>query len=410
MPGPPTPRLARAQTHALVAFALLLGLFEGPAQLACAVALVLTAASGGLRGARLNIADVGLLVWILSGVVGGLVSSLPRVGSEPSLRPLMTLAYVLGRVALAEADAATLARVGLAFVIGTSVNAAYGCVQVWIADPGLERLIVGRNRARHLEVGDGTLKMATGLFYNRMKLVHVGVVALGVAALAALDARRRGRSPWVLLGAAAVLLAGVTLTYRRAAPAALVLALATLAIVVGRARLGAAITAAGGLALFAVARLGLGPTRVESAGNDVAERVEIWESGARVFADHWLVGVGHGGYTAAVAPYLEHASSADLVKNALTNPHNALLFVLAETGALGFLGFAVTCAASLAALTLAVRAARDDATPRATLDRSAWVALVTLLAIGLVHAPLHHAPVALLFWAMLGVASARLSE
>jgi hypothetical protein len=406
---PPPPRLARAQTHALVAFALLLGLFEGPAQLACAVALVLTAATGGLRDARLNLADVGLVVWLLAGVVGGLVSGLPRLGSEPSLRPLMALAYVLGRVGLAEAHGATLARVGLAFIVGTSVNAAYGCVQVWIADPGLERLVIGRNRARHLEVGDGTLKMATGLFYNRMKLVHVGVVALGAALLAAIDRRRAGRAPWVLVGAAVVLLVGVTLTYRRAAPAALVLALAALAIVVGRARLAALVAGAGGLALLAVARLGLGPTRVETAGNDVAERLEIWESGARLFADRWPFGVGHGGYTAAIAPYLEHASSADLAKNALTNPHNGLLFVLAETGVVGFLGFAVTCAASLAGLTLAVRADHDDPSPRATLDRVAWVALVGLLAIGVVHAPLHHAPVALVFWSMLGVASARLS-
>lgn len=397
--------MTAARAHALVIFGALLGLFEGPAEIACAIALVLTAASGGLRGLRPNLADLGLLVWLAAGLVGA-ASGEVRWGSEPNLRPLLALAYVLGRTAIAEAEPRVLARLGLAFALGTAVNALYGVVQVALVDPGLERWIVGRARAAHLATGDGRLKMATGLFYNRMKLVHVGVVALGATLLMAASSSRRRA-----LGAIALAITlGVLLTYRRAAPLALLASLGALALLVGRARVLAAIGAAGALLVGVAALLGRGRERLEAAGDDLGERVEIWLAARDLIGAHPLIGVGHGGYGRAIAPYLEGASSADLVKNALTNPHNALLYVLAETGLVGFLGFAVATAASLAAVVHAVRRDRASDAPRAVLDRVALVSLTTLLAIGVVHAVLYHAPVALIFWAMLGVASSRIGE
>ena len=391
------------KSHLLVAFAALLGLFEGPAEIACAAALVVTAAGGGLRTKQLNIADIGLLLWLIAGAIGA-IGGAPRWGSEPNLRPLLALAYVLGRTAIADADPATVVRMGVAFVTATAANAAFGYVQVLIVDPGLERYIVGRARAAHLATGDGRLRMATGLFYNRMKLVHVGVVALGVAVIASEGARKRAL--WVAL--AVIVAGGVFLTYRRAAPAAWVVGMVALAMAMTRYKRAALISVIGGGLLALSSLAGYGRERIDNAGEDLGLRVEIWSAARRLIADHPLFGVGHGGYLRAVGPYLEDASSPDLVRNALTNPHNALLYVLAETGLVGFVGFAIAVGASVAALVLSVRADRESDEPEVLLDRAALVGIATLMVIGVVHAVLYHAPVAMLFWALLGVAAARL--
>ncbi len=407
---PPSP-VDAARRHALVIFAALLGLFEGPAELACAIALVLALASGRGRGSSWVIADVGLLVWLLAGVPG-LFSGEIRVGSEPSLRPLLALAYVLGRLAASE-DERTLGRMGAAFAVAIGVNALYGYVQVFIGDPGLERLIVKRTRSQHLFAadGDGRMRMATGLFHNRMKLAHLGAVALGLVGLAIVDRIRAKRPRRDVIAATALALViggGLFLTYRRAAPAALLVSCVLLGLMLGRARLAAGLAALGGgvLALFVAS--GYGRERLDTASVDMGARVEIWSAARRLIGDHALFGTGHGGYAPAIRAYLPETASADLVKNAITNPHNAALYVLAETGLVGFFGFAIAVAACLAALVVAVRAGARAHGPRVTLDRLALVGLLTLGVLGAVHSVLYHAPVALMFWALLGAASAHL--
>lgn len=402
--------LDRARGVALVAFALLLGLFEGPAEVACAVALVLCLATPGAR-ARLPLvlADVGLVVWLLAGVPGMLGGEV-RVGGEPSLRPLLALAYVLGRLVVHERPS-VLVRMGIAFVAALLINVAYGYVQVLVADPGLERLIVGRARSAHLLAEGERLRMATGLYYNRIKLAHVGVVGLALLALTSLEQLQRGRSRARTVGmvlATAFLAGGLLLTFRRAAPAALLVGLVALGLVLGQLRRAAVLVVVGGLLVGAMALSDYGRERLDAASEDVDARAQIWASAGRLVAAHPVLGSGHGGYGPGIRQHTPPDASAELLRNVLNSPHNAALYVLAETGVVGFLGWCVAVLACLGALARAVRREAFTHTPRAQLERLALVGLVTIGTLGVVHTVLYHASVALLFWGLLGVAAARL--
>lgn len=409
-PAPPTDALERARATALVSFALLLGLFEGPAEVACAVALVSCLASPGAR-ARLPwvLADVGLVVWLLAGLPGMLGGDV-RVGGEPSLRPLLALAYVLGRLVVHERPV-VLARMGMAFVAGLLVNVGYGYVQVLVADPGLERLIVGRARSAHLMADSERLRMATGLYYNRIKLAHVGVVGLGLLVLVTLDHLRRGGAVGrrvALVLATAFLAGGLLLTYRRAAPAALLVGLVTVGLTLRQRRRAAALVMVGGLLVGALALSDYGRERLDAASDDVGTRAQIWASAGRLVLEHPVLGSGHGGYGPGIRAHTPPDASAELLRNVLNSPHNAALYVLAETGVVGFAGWCLAVLSSLVALLRAVRREAAVHTARTQLDRLAVVGLVTIAALGVVHTVLYHASVALLFWGLLGVAAARL--
>src|SRR5689334_16297905 len=87
-------RLASVHQLALFAFALLLALFEGPAEIACALAaatsLATAALSGQLRRPR-TLLLLGLIaLWILAGIPG-VATAASRPRSEDLLRPLLAL-------------------------------------------------------------------------------------------------------------------------------------------------------------------------------------------------------------------------------------------------------------------------------------------------------------------------------
>ena len=55
----------RLHQWALVVFAAMLGLFEGPAEIACAAVLVTTALTGGFRKWRPGVIELAVIVWVL---------------------------------------------------------------------------------------------------------------------------------------------------------------------------------------------------------------------------------------------------------------------------------------------------------------------------------------------------------
>ena len=173
--------MGRASHIALVAMALLAGLFEGPAEIAAVIAVGLLLANGTWRDARLNLADLGVVLWLIAGAIG-LIGSPAVLGSAATLHPLIALAYVAGRLGIANADDLLLRRLGLAFAVACVINGLYGIFQVALFDPPLEPLIIGRSAAARLADPDsnGRLRMATGLFYNRLKFAHVAVLGLGL--------------------------------------------------------------------------------------------------------------------------------------------------------------------------------------------------------------------------------------
>lgn len=383
----------------LVLFAALVGLFEGPAQIVCVVVLVAIAASD--RGAlRPGVVDLALLGWVFAGVPGTLDAE-SRISSEGALRPLLALAFLVGRAGFGRAEDATLKRAAIALCAALVLNGAYGLMQVFWFDPPLERFLAGRARSAHLidPQHPERLRMATGLYYNRLKLAHTGAPVLGLFGLLALSTREKKHKIWLLAGATILALA-LFVTYRRAAPAALLAATLVLAAVMGRARLiwiggafGAAILALYGLT-------GAGRDRAAEAGEAWEERLQIFRAALDLLRDHPLLGVGHGDYKAAIAPYAQNIPEV-----LWTSPHNALLHVLAETGAVGLLCFVGAFVLALKSLIFRVRRDRALATPIVLADRFSLLGLSALAILGLFHSVLYHAPVALMFWTLLGVAA-----
>lgn len=395
--------LERAHLAGLWAFALLLGLFEGPAEIACAFALLTLLVGRGRQGVTLGPIELGLLVWLLAGGLGGLGSGL-RSNSETLTRPLLALAFLLGRGSISRLEDRWTARLAWAFGGALVVNGAYGLFQVFAFDPPLETLIIGRVKHQGLvDPLDGErLRMATGLFYNRIKLAHLGVVGLALLTVLGVYVARARR--WALAGGVLLALA-VFLTYRRAAPLSLLVALAVYGLAFGGRARERWLLGASGLALVAGSGLlvtATGRYRIVQAKDALLERFEIYAHALSLWRESPWLGVGHGHYRAAIGGVTDRLSPL-LQQSA----HSWFLETLVETGVVGLLGLLVALTGAVVRLTrrLRVRGESAPSEPAVLRDRFTWIALLSLVLLGLAHSVLFHRPVALAFWTLLGMAA-----
>jgi len=202
---------------AVGALALLIGLFEGPAQIALLATVVTTAATGRLRGYRPGPIEAAVALWVAVGYVGLLETETVRVSSAGALSPLHALAVIVGARGLKGLRLTPY--VGL-LLAGIGVNAGYGLLQVFVLDPPLEAIITGHVRATDLADPDAPhrLTMARGLFYNRLKLAHVGVVQVALGLIVATRPRLPARTRLDAGLVAVLVLVAVLLTFRRAVP------------------------------------------------------------------------------------------------------------------------------------------------------------------------------------------------
>jgi putative inorganic carbon (hco3(-)) transporter len=394
--------IARAHDVALIAFAALLGLFEGPAEIAC-VLVLLAALLGRKLSLRASVAGVGILVWVIAGVPGLVAAKLhgTTLSSEDTLRPLLALAFIVGARSVAAADRELLRRLAIAFVAAVAINAAYGWLQVAIGELPLDRWLVKNPRSQQLWVPDQVYaaRCASGLFYNRLKLAHVGIVALGLALI--LWTGELPRRTKMMLGVAASIIAVAVLwTYARMALVAF--AVATFGVMVLSTRWRTMLAIAGGAALLALIASATDAMqgRLQTIERDLDIRFNLFKTAYGVFREHPWLGVGHGMYRKVIAPTFDG-------KGVLLDAHNAVLQVLAETGIVGFLGWSVAVGAALFLLVRRVVATRERRDASVLLDRFALFVLLAYLTLGLTHVATHHAPVAMLFWSALGIASAQ---
>jgi O-antigen ligase len=169
-------------------------------------------------------------------------------------------------------------------------------------------------------------------------------------------------------------------------------------LVIARAR-AVAVVAAGSFVLFGAGLITAGAAeRFATVERDAGIRLHLFGTAFGVFRDHPWLGVGHGLYRKVVAPTYDG-------KGALLDAHNMVLQVLAETGLVGFTGWAFAVGASFYLVLRRVHKDRDSSDERALLDRVALFGLTAYLVLGLTHVPTHHAPVAMLFWVLLGIAA-----
>lgn len=389
-------RLERLHHAALFGFAASLGLFEGPAEILCVVVLVTTALTGRLRNVSFSHPVLlGVLIWALAGVPGVLTSDI-KVSSQGYLRPLHALAMLIGGFALRGVSERVVARMAWLFGGAMVLNGAYGILQFVVGPLPLDDALNFHKGSSQIYVpGSRTVRCASGLFYNRIRLAHVGVMGLGLLALVATTKGRPRTRVLAALGAA-ILGGAILLTYARTALVALAVGALVLDLLSSRPRRAALV--AGGFTVLGglVSLTAGGQRRLMESLEDLEIRGRIFGMAARIIADHPALGAGHGMYAVHARPLLEPAWS----RNWIPNAHNLWLHTLAETGALGTLGFALAVGLGLVG---AVRLARGaTASPQNKLHRLGAIVLLTYLALGLLHHPLFHASVGLGFWFTIG--------
>lgn len=396
-------RISRLHGVVLVVFAGLLGLVEGPAEIACVAGLVTTGLAGGYRW-RPGWIEAGIALWWAAGLPGTLLAvGKVQLSSEACLRPLLALGYVLGARGIARAEPRILARMAAAFLLALALNGAYGYLQVTLGRLPLEHWLLKNRTSPQIWEPDhinGTLA-ASGLYYNRLKLAHVGVLCLGLAWLLARETSLSTRARLAAAGTGVVLAGAVVLTYARMALLAGLIAATLLSLVLGRWRGALAVAVAGAAALAAVLAFKSGfANHLRGSWADADIRVHLFRTALALFRSHPLLGVGHGLYRPMAAPIWDG-------QGALMDAHNFALQVLAETGVVGFTGFALAAGGSLLIVLRAVRrSARSPSSAGAhdLLDRFALFGLIFFTVLGVTHVPTHHAPVALAFWCLVGIA------
>lgn len=110
-----------------------------------------------------------------------------------------------------------------------------------------------------------------------------------------------------------------------------------------------------------------------------AYRLTLWRTGLRIFADHWLTGIGPRGFRHA---YADYAPKDDFwlkrTGQGQTHPHQVLLEIAIETGVIGLVAFLVFYGRLLARL---LRAPRDTPVPAWLVGAAvAWLPLNAHLA------------------------------
>lgn len=392
----------RIHAWLLGAFVVLLALFEGPAQIACVAVVLSTVVTGRWRRLRPGPIELGICVWALAGLPGLLTVEGVR-SSEDVLRPLMALAFVVGAAAVDHEDERQLSRLAWMFVAAIVLNGAWGYLQMAFGELPVDRWLLKNRHSPQIWVpGNWGSRVASGLYYNRLKLAHVGIIGLGVIGLTLATARPIRRRTVILGTLGGLTLGGaVVLTYARMALLAMIAAAGIVVLLMARRRvvLGVAVVAAGLGGALALTKFGA--ERLANVGGDLAVRRAMAGAAWAIFTDHPIAGVGHGGYRAVAPAYLGEAH----VGVRLTSPHNLGLQILDETGLIGFAGFGIALMVGLVIVARRVHRSRADSSGAAVRDRLVLFGLLALSGIGLTHFTLHHAPVAMAFWALLGMAA-----
>jgi O-antigen ligase len=129
--------------------------------------------------------------------------------------------------------------------------------------------------------------------------------------------------------------------------------------------------------------------------NTLVGRFELWRVSLQMLSHHILFGAGLSGFAQTIAP-LWNPTHIDR----FIYPHNIVLTFWSETGLIGLAGFV---ALMITAFVQCWRGWRHDSLDWRPLQLGVLLALVAVIAHGLVDVPYFKNDLALEFWALLGL-------
>lgn len=124
-------------------------------------------------------------------------------------------------------------------------------------------------------------------------------------------------------------------------------------------------------------------------------RILIWKGAWKIIEHNWLVGVGLGNFSSALAHYLPVKSFQ------VFHAHNTYLHILAETGIIGFLASAIFFGSTVAAAYHTYAASANQEV--ANLGLGILVAMLGLMVHGVVDATLFAPQLTVFFWILAGL-------
>ena len=151
----------------------------------------------------------------------------------------------------------------------------------------------------------------------------------------------------------------------------------------------------------------LGPAvcrRVRKIPEHLSTRTTIWKSAIGMFEAHPVVGVGPGAFTLNFPEYRPADYADHRVTSIALHAHSEYLDVLAETGMLGFVSFAVLI--GLVAIG-SVRALKRSSGEGRMLLNAAFAAAMTMLVHAVASVDTRYPTCQLLLWVLMGLAAAR---
>jgi O-antigen ligase len=288
--------------------------------------------------------------------------------------------YVLGNIVRSFRHATVvLAGLGVAGVVVATANAAVilNALRHHTVNPGVTGPVTIFTNANDIALFLVPLIAVSGAMalHERDRVIRAAAAAfLGIAAFATLLSFSRGG--YFALGAVVV---GLALSHRM------------------RWRLLAAVVVVGLLVALIppVSRRIAVELDFSNPQNTLVGRFELWRVSLQMLSHHILFGAGLSGFAQTIAP-LWNPTHIDR----FIYPHNIVLTFWSETGLIGLAGFV---ALMITAFVQCWRGWRHDSIDWRPLQLGVLLALVAVIAHGLVDVPYFKNDLALEFWALLGL-------
>ncbi len=383
----------RITALALGGLALALPLSVAAAHIFLGLLIVLFAFGWRRQPLRRTPLDRPVLLFLAVSVVAAVFGTNP-LNSFRALAPTWHISIYLLVVNLALAEAQARRVAALALGVAT-LNALYG-----VAQRALGGLDLFRSTGHELIMRVGTDVRATGVFDHFMtfagQMLLAALLAIGLAL--SVPERRERRLLW---GCAAVIVFGLLASFTRSAWLGFGVGLALVTRLCGRRlfwRAGAAMAVA---VLILVAVSPGVRTRVTSIANvstdwSNTERLRMWQTALEIAREHPLLGVGDGGFRAAMEPYRGAVGALSH-----SHPHDEFLAQLTTKGVLGLAAYLYIWVAFFRAVLPAVALAAGF--ERGLLIGGAG-ALAGFQVAGLFESNFGDSEVAMLMWFVVGMA------